>query len=252
MSGLLAGILLSRTVAGLVTRLWQLARHVLAGHSPGPCRGPADGQDDTVRIAALSPRLWPSASLSGRSVARGARLAPRDLTQALPCLLQRLLDRAGVLPGRTCLWVGADMAGLFGVIRGGWGGGGPLAGRMADRLGARPVVLAGAVLVVLAWICFELWLSLAGLACGVILLDLGCRAHSSAHQQRIYGLRPTKGDASIPLHDRHVPGEPSAPAWGCWSGNRGHWLGVGAAGMGLALVACLCPLAGRRGLQPAI
>ncbi|ORP21208.1 MFS transporter, partial [Vibrio cholerae] len=51
-------------------------------------------------------------------------------------------------------------------------------------------VLAGAVLVVLAWICFELWLSLAGLACGVILLDLGVQSALIAHQQRIYGLRP--------------------------------------------------------------
>jgi hypothetical protein len=59
-------------------------------------------------------------------------------------------------------------------------------------------VLAGAVLVVLAWICFELWLSLAGLACGVILLDLGVQSALIAHQQRIYGLRPEAGGASIP------------------------------------------------------
>ena len=60
---------------------------------------------------------------------------------------------------------------------------------MADRRGARPVVLVGALLVVLAWILFETWLSLVGLALGVILLDLGVQSALVAHQQLIYGLR---------------------------------------------------------------
>ena len=42
------------------------------------------------------------------------------------------------------------------------------------------------------------------------------------------------------------------PSLGMLVWQQGHWIGVGAAGMGLALVACLCALASRRGLQPAI
>lgn len=191
MSGLLAGILLSRTVAGLVTAygswramFWLAIPLALSG-------------------ALLMARMIPS-GLPRSPLGYGRLLHSLvGLWREEPALRRATLTQALLFASFSAFWtvlafylaepaygLGADMAGLFGVIGVAGVVAAPLAGRMADRLGARPVVLAGAVLVVLAWICFELWLSLAGLACGVILLDLGVQSALIAHQQRIYGLRP--------------------------------------------------------------
>ncbi|MFQ2466728.1 MFS transporter [Aeromonas caviae] len=254
MSGLLAGILLSRTVAGLVTAygswramFWLAIPLALSG-------------------ALLMARMIPS-GLPRSPLGYGRLLHSLvGLWREEPALRRATLTQALLFASFSAFWtvlafylaepaygLGADMAGLFGVIGVAGVVAAPLAGRMADRLGARPVVLAGAVLVVLAWICFELWLSLAGLACGVILLDLGVQSALIAHQQRIYGLRPeARGRINTLFMTGMFLGGTLGSSLGMLVWQQGHWLGVGSAGMGLALVACLCALAGRRGLQPAI
>ncbi len=254
MSGLLAGILLSRTVAGLVTAygswramFWLAIPLALSG-------------------ALLMARMIPS-GLPRSPLGYGRLLHSLvGLWREEPALRRATLTQALLFASFSAFWtvlafylaepaygLGADMAGLFGVIGVAGVVAAPLAGRMADRLGARPVVLAGAVLVVLAWICFELWLSLAGLACGVILLDLGVQSALIAHQQRIYGLRPeARGRINTLFMTGMFLGGTLGSSLGMLVWQQGHWLGVGVAGMGLALVACLCVLAGRRGLQPAI
>ena len=254
MSGLLAGILLSRTVAGLVTAygswramFWLAIPLALSG-------------------ALLMARMIPS-GLPRSPLGYGRLLHSLvGLWREEPALRRATLTQALLFASFSAFWtvlafylaepaygLGADMAGLFGVIGVAGVVAAPLAGRMADRLGARPVVLAGAVLVVLAWICFELWLSLAGLACGVILLDLGVQSALIAHQQRIYGLRPeARGRINTLFMTGMFLGGTLGSSLGMLVWQRGHWLGVGVACMGLALVACLCALAGRRGLQPAI
>ncbi|MFQ2506380.1 MFS transporter [Aeromonas caviae] len=254
MSGLLAGILLSRTVAGLVTAygswramFWLAIPLALSG-------------------ALLMARMIPS-GLPRSPLGYGRLLHSLvGLWREEPALRRATLTQALLFASFSAFWtvlafylaepaygLGADMAGLFGVIGVAGVVAAPLAGRMADRLGARPVVLAGAVLVVLAWICFELWLSLAGLACGVILLDLGVQSALIAHQQRIYGLRPeARGRINTLFMTGMFLGGTLGSSLGMLVWQQGHWLGVGVAGMGLALVACLCALASRRGLQPAI
>ena len=148
--------------------------------------------------------------------------------------------------------LGADVAGLFGAIGVAGVVAAPLAGRLADSLGARPVVLGGAVLVALAWVCFEAWISLAGLACGVILLDLGVQSALVAHQQRIYGLRAeARGRVNTLFMTGMFLGGTLGSTLAMLAWQQGHWVGVGSVGMGLALVACLCALAGRRPLQAA-
>ncbi|GJA85058.1 MFS transporter [Aeromonas caviae] len=225
MSGLLAGILLSRTVAGLVTAygswramFWLAIPLALSG-------------------ALLMARMIPS-GLPRSPLGYGRLLHSLvGLWREEPALRRATLTQALLFASFSAFWT-------------------VLAFYLAEPaygLGARPVVLAGAVLVVLAWICFELWLSLAGLACGVILLDLGVQSALIAHQQRIYGLRPeARGRINTLFMTGMFLGGTLGSSLGMLVWQQGHWIGVGAAGMGLALVACLCALAGRRGLQPAI
>ena len=128
----------------------------------------------------------------------------------------------------------------------------PLAGRMADRRGARSVVLVGALLVVLAWILFETWLSLVGLALGVILLDLGVQSALVAHQQLIYGLRAeARGRINTLFMTGMFLGGTLGSSLAMLAWQQGSWVSVGWVGLALALTACLAALAGKRSLQPA-
>jgi MFS family permease len=196
MSGLLAGILLSRTVAGLVTAYGSW-RACSGWPFPGPVRA--------LLMARMIPSGLPRSPLgygrllhsSGRSVARGARLAPRDPDPGLAVAsFSAFWTVLAFYLAEPAYGLGADMAGLFSVIRwlGWWR---PLAGRMADRLGPDqwywPV---------------PCWWCLPGSASAVALSGrAGVRGHLAgspvqsaliAHQQRICGLRPEAGGASIP------------------------------------------------------
>ncbi|OON64619.1 hypothetical protein B0920_04665 [Massilia sp. KIM] len=85
--------------------------------------------------------------------------------------------------------LGSDTAGLFGVI--GFAGAlaAPLFGKLADRRGARFAVRAGTGMATASWLVFAGWGdSLAGLAAGVLLLDLGVTASDVSNQAIIYRL----------------------------------------------------------------
>ena len=105
----------------------------------------------------------------------------------------------------------------------------------------------------LAWVCFQVWISLAGLACGVILPgSRGYRAHWSPISSGSHGLRG-RGEGAVNtlfMTGMFLGGTLGSTLWPCWPG-RGALGGVASVGMGLALVACLCAPAGRRPLQAA-
>lgn len=253
MSGLLAGILLSRTLAGLVTAygswramFWLAVPLALLG---------------ALLMARTIPLGLPRTTLGYGRLLRSLM----GLWREEPALRRATLIQVLLFASFSAFWtvlafylaepgygLGADVAGLFGAIGVAGVVAAPLAGRLADSLGARPVVLGGAVLVALAWVCFEAWISLAGLACGVILLDLGVQSALVAHQQRIYGLRAeARGRVNTLFMTGMFLGGTLGSTLAMLAWQQGHWVGVGSVGMGLALVACLCALAGRRPLQAA-
>jgi predicted MFS family arabinose efflux permease len=190
MSGLLIGILLSRTASGFVgAHLGWRAIYFIAFGAMAAL---------TVLLRFALPRQAPE-----------RRVPYLDLLRSLPGLLQKepLLRRHALLGALafaafSAFWTtlvyllksppyhyGADVAGLFGVVGVVGALFAPLAGRLADRHGSRFVNGLALACVLASWIVFALlWRWLAGIALGVLLLDLGVQSNHIGNQARVLGL----------------------------------------------------------------
>ncbi|MBZ4377043.1 MFS transporter [Corallococcus sp. AS-1-6] len=250
MSGLLIGILLSRTAAGFVgTHLgWRTMFFVAAGLM---------GVTGAVLRFTL-PSQPPVASMPYPRLMRSLiHLARTEPVLRLHALLGGLTFGAfsafwatlalylRSLPGHY----DAQVAGLFGVVGVAGAAIAPLVGRFADRgVGRRINALAIAVLLASFGV---LWLwghSLWGIALGVVLLDLGAQANQIANQARVYSLRP---DARSRLNTLYMVTYFVGGAAGAWAGmeawTRAGWPGVCAVGAAMSLTALVVVLwSGRR------
>jgi predicted MFS family arabinose efflux permease len=107
------------------------------------------------------------------------------------------------------------------------------AGRRMDRVGVRPVALAGAALVLAAFIVFSgaVW-TLAALVIGAILLDCGLRAALVANQALVTGADPNARSRANSLLSTHVWAGNAAGAFAASTAfAAAGWLGVCAVGV---------------------
>lgn len=242
MSGLLIGILLSRTAAGFVgthlgwrAMFWLAAALMLALG---------------VLLRFALPSQPPVAAMPYPELLRSlGHLARTEPVLRFHALLGALTFGAfSVFWSTLALYLqslpehyGPQVAGLFGVI--GVAGAliAPLVGRYADTRGDRRInALAIGVLLLSFAVMWPLGRWLWGIALGVVLLDLGTQANQISNQTRVYSLRP---EARSRLNTLYMVTYFAGGAAGSWLGTtawtHAGWTGVCAAGAALCAAGLL-------------
>lgn len=248
MSGLLCGILLSRTLSGFVGTHWGWREMFWLG---------VPFALGTAGVMAWRlPRSTPDAELSYGALLRSLA----ELWRAFAPLRLATITQALLFAGFTAFWtilalylqspqfrLGADVAGLFGVVGAAGILGAPLSGRIADKRGPQLVVLAGALLAVASWVIVGLWASIAALVIGVILLDFAVQSALVSNQHIVFAQRPeARARLNTVLMGSMFLGGAAGSATATLAWRTGGWSGVALLGGGLSLVAALLQLGNRR------
>ncbi len=222
MSGVLCGILLGRAVGGFTGDHWGWRATFGQG-------------------AALSAMAWillsfwlPSSRPQTRHSYPELMTSLIDLWRDEARLRRATYIQAALFGSFIGLWtilalylhqafgLGAEVAGLMGVV----GAVGiliaPWAGRIADRRGPYVVIGLGCLIMVLSYAVMGLWGSLAGLVVGVVLLDLGEQSALISNQHVVYALRP---DARSRLNTLFMTGMFLGGAAGSWGASLAWRLG---------------------------
>jgi predicted MFS family arabinose efflux permease len=244
MSGLLCGILLSRTLSGFVAAHegWRAMFWLGVPLAVG-----AGGL-----MAVALPRSLPE----GRSTYAGLLVSLVHLWREFRELRTAAYTQALLFGAFTAFWtilalrlqeprfgLGSEIAGLFGVVGAVGILAAPIAGRIADRRGPHMAILGGTVLTVVSWAIFGFWGSIAGLVIGCILLDFAVQSVLVSNQHIVYALRPEARARlnTIFMGSMFLGGAAgAAAATAAW--NSGGWGAVAILGISLAAVATLVQL----------
>ena len=191
-AGILAGILLARTVSGTVSEHfgWRPMFWLAAAMNLGVLvvlhrvlrRTPPPAPQPYPRVLRSLKDLWQSYPQLKTSSLIGALLFA-----AFSVFWSTLAFRLGEPP----FGYGPQVAGLFGLLGAAGATSAPLAGYLTDRRGAAFTVAVGTVATATAFVVFMLaGSSLAMLALGVILLDVGIQAAMNGNQSTVLSLAP--------------------------------------------------------------
>ncbi len=192
MSGLLLGILLARTAAGVIAQ--YLGWRAVFGASVVALLALA------VVIVMRLPKSQPTSTLSYGKLL----ISMWHLVVEHRALREASLTGAAMFAAFSIFWsvlalllagapfhLGPQAAGLFGIVGAAGAMAAPLAGKFSDRRGPRAIITVSIGLVAVSFVVFGLSAtSIAGLVVGVIVLDVGVQAAQISNQSRIYALKP--------------------------------------------------------------
>jgi predicted MFS family arabinose efflux permease len=238
MAGLLCGILLSRTLAGFVATQWGWRAMFWLGVPMAIVM--------SIMMAHLLPRNFPHLTISYRN----AITSMTNLWKQERQLRYATRIQASMFASFSAFWtilalhlqqshfhLGADAAGLFGVVGAVGVVAAPIAGRIADRHGPGLVIAASSILMLLSWLLFGLWDSLPGLIAGVVALDFAVQSSLVSNQHIVFALQPEARSRinTIFMTGMFVGGSlGSAGATMLWE--HAGWAGVCGFGMALAVL----------------
>ncbi|BCL83393.1 permease [Ktedonobacteria bacterium brp13] len=241
MSGLLIGILLARTISGVVGQYlgWRVMYWIAAGLM--------------IVLAIVLRTLLPNDIGTKRSISYPRLLRSLwDLLKSEPILQETSVFGALVFGAFSAFWVtlsflletppyhlGSEVAGLFGLV----GVAGALAasfvGRFADRRDARLTNGLSILIVVVSFVL--MWLTgqwIIGLVVGVVLLDLGTQANQVSSQTRIYSLDPmSRNRLNTVYMVCYFIGGSLGSLLGTYGWSVGKWNGVCIVSIGMLLIA---------------
>ncbi len=246
MSGLLCGILLGRAVGGFTADHWGWRATFWLGAAM-----------TAIVWVMLLVRLPHSEPKTRHSYFRLMK-SLIELWREEPSLRRATCIQAAMFGSFIGLWtilalrlheafgLGADVAGLMGIV----GAAGiliaPLAGRVADRRGPHAVIGLGCLIMLLSYAVLGLWGSLVGLIVGIILLDFGEQSALISNQHVVYALRP---EARSRLNTLFMSGMFVGGAAGSWgaslSWRLGGWHAACVFGGALALLGFVLHFSGR-------
>lgn len=244
LAGILTGILLSRTLAGFVAMhggwremFWLGVPMALAAGAMMMLKLPHSRPDSQLGYGHLLHSIV-------------------QLWREFPALRLAAITQALIFAAFTTFWtvlafrlkappfgLGADVAGLFGIVGAVGIFAAPLTGRIVDARGAAPVVVTGAAVTLVSWLVFGLWTSLTGLVVGVVLLDLAMQSALVANQHIAFALWPeARARLNTVLMGAMFIGGAFGSASGTAAWQAGGWPATVALGLVLGAVAAAMQL----------
>lgn len=247
MGGLLGGILLARTLSGIVgdhggwRAMYALASAMMlvmglllrAGlpHRPPMLR---------MRYSALMLSLWDLARTQ-------PRLWPASLVSALSFGSFMVFWTTLAFLMKVQFHRGASEAGMFGIVGLIGALGAPLAGKLSDRKGVGLTVTLALFSSLVAFALMWATPTIPGLIAGVLLMDLGVQSVQVAEQAKVIALLPHARSRINALYmvTRFIGGA-GGSLLGAVAWSRGGWPGVCAAALLMTIAALIIHGAGTR------
>jgi predicted MFS family arabinose efflux permease len=190
MSGLLIGILLSRTFSGIVGKYfgWRVVYLIAAIMM--------------IILAIALKNILPKSEPISEMKYGDLFKSMLHLIKTEPILREASINGAMMFAAFSAFWttlsfllesyhynMGSEVAGLFGLVGVTGALAAPVVGRIADRKSPKFTIGIGMIIVTIAYLCFTLFgFKIWGLIIGVILLDLGVQSCQISNQARVHAL----------------------------------------------------------------
>lgn len=236
MGGLLTGILLSRTIAGIVGAhfSWQAMYWIAAAMM--------------IAVFFVVGRFLPEGPPTFHGSYKSLMHSMLELIRTQPVLRETSLVAALQFAAFSAFWTtlvfhlhnlpqayGSDVAGMFGLVGVIGAIAAPYAGKISDRKSPRLAVMLSSIAFVLAYMVFAaVGYGLVGLVIGVVLLDLGMQSGHVSNMTRNFSL---KSEALGRLNTVYNVTRFLGGGIGSVAGNIAwsHWRWPGVCAMGVAL-----------------
>jgi predicted MFS family arabinose efflux permease len=251
MSGLLLGILLARSVSGFLAVFgWRFLYGLVAA---------------VLALLALALALFlPKAEPTYRGTYLGLLRSIAEIAREQPILREASFFGAMLFGAFSAFWatliylmgnfgLGPAAVGLFGLLGAGSALLSPVVGSWMDRTNARVVTARMIAFTACSFVVFFFSNhSLAGLALGVLLMDIGVQSGHISNQSRIFALLPHARSRIQTIYMfSYFTGGAAGSLLGAWGWDHFRWPGVcGVALMMLALAGLVYMRGSLKGQNP--